>query len=332
MDAGESTLKRFNWEITAAHSANIFNTTPIQGPNLTVSSVSLSLIEGDGYVFNRSSTPNNIRRLAINVYDLENYSYVESANVSFWLTNETSQYRLENISQTDSNGNASFYFNPNCSHLAGGQYWIAGTTDVCYEVKNATQTNYTYNITGNLVLSITSPNGEKYLRGDYSDGQLVPLKGTIKDECGNWIENNPINFSVSQDTTTNYCTPIAFNSFNVSSTDSNSTELSLNSTNSTTIVKHLITRSTTAIWTEANLTINYLNTTPNRTEINVTVNGYELGTLEPANDSTSYTFTNVSVSWLQTTDNITYEGDFTNITLSYLSYYSNLDQYYNCSQ
>jgi len=131
-----------------------YNTTSTQGPNLTVSNVTLTLIEGDNYVFNRSSGVNQTRRMGINVYDDENYTYPNSINVSFWLTNESSVYRLETENQTDSEGNSSYYFNPNCSHLVGHQYWIAGTTDSCYQVENATQTNYTYNLTGDLILSI----------------------------------------------------------------------------------------------------------------------------------------------------------------------------------
>ena len=187
---------------------NAYNTTPIQGPNLTVSDVTLTLVEGDGYVFNRSSSLNSVRRLSINVYDSENNTYVNNANVSFWLTNETNDFRLELINQTDSDGNSSFYFNPNCSHIVGHQYWIAGTTDSCYEEKNATQTNYTYNITGDLHLTITSPNGEKYLRGNYPDGQLVLLIGNLEDECGNLIPSNPVNFSMTQDSMTNHCNPM----------------------------------------------------------------------------------------------------------------------------
>ena len=69
------------------------------------------------------------------------------------------------------------------------------------------------------------------------------------------------------------------------------------------------------------MTLFYFNTTSARTAINVTLNGNLLGTMPAANLSTSYIFTNVSVPWLNMiTINITYQGDFTNITESSLVY------------
>jgi len=148
----ESNLKYFKWEIQNGVAANTYNTTPTQGPNITESNVTLVLIEGDGYGFNRSSGTNQVRRLAINVYDAENYSYANNVNVSFWMTNDSSNYRLDLKNQTDILGNTSYYFDPNCSCAVGQQYWIAGVTDGCYVDKNATDTNFTLGINGSLIL------------------------------------------------------------------------------------------------------------------------------------------------------------------------------------
>ena len=187
----------FMWRIENGNPLHAWNTTPIQGPNLTASTVNVVYIEGSNYVFNRSSGSNQVRRLGVNVYDTENSSYVSGANVSFWLTNQSTTYRLETKNSTNANGNASYYFNPDCTHLVGMQYWIAGTTDSCYVDANTT-TNYTLNVTGDLKLTVTSPNGEKYLRGINN----TILRGDIVDECGVAITGATVNFTaVHQDTT-----------------------------------------------------------------------------------------------------------------------------------
>ena len=104
-------------------------------------------------------------------------------------------------------------------------------------------------------------------------------------------------------------------------TISNKTELSLNSSAGITQAAHNLIRKYYARGVYANLTLFYFNTTSARTAINVTLNGNLLGTMPAANLSTSYIFTNVSVPWLNMiTINITYQGDFTNITESLLIY------------
>ncbi|MFH0929001.1 MAG: DUF87 domain-containing protein, partial [Candidatus Aenigmatarchaeota archaeon] len=205
-DIGEDNW--FKWQVVNGNPLHAWNSTPIQGPNLTESDVTVILIEGDGYGYNRSSGTNQVRRLAVNVYDDENSSYVSGANVSFWITNDSSSYRLEMLNQTNSLGNASYWFNPDCTHEVGQQDWVAGTIDSCYEDQNATATNYSLTVTGDLIPAFNSPNGAKYLRGEYTDGQNIPMVGNINDECQVDITNAFVNFSSTRNVTTNYCNPI----------------------------------------------------------------------------------------------------------------------------
>jgi hypothetical protein len=134
---------------------------------------------------------------------------VNNANVSFWITNDLTTYRLENINTTDVLGNASYWFDPNCTHSVGQQYWIAGVTDSCYEDKNATDTNYTLNVTGDLKFNITSPTndtvaGTKYLRGERD----IIFRGNVSDECGANISNAVINFTAVQGTEEHMCSSV----------------------------------------------------------------------------------------------------------------------------
>jgi hypothetical protein len=207
-DVDSSNWKWFKWRIENGEPQNAWNTTPIQGPNLTESSVDVILIEGNDYVFNRTNGNNQIRRLAVNVYDTENNSYANNTNVSFWITNDLSTYRLENINTTDVLGNSSYWFDPNCTHSVGMQYWIAGVTDSCY-VDTNTSTNFTLNITGNLKFNITSPvndtvAGTKYLRGEDD----IVFRGNISDECGLDISNAVINFTAVQNSEEHMCSSV----------------------------------------------------------------------------------------------------------------------------
>ncbi|RLF33979.1 MAG: hypothetical protein DRN08_05045, partial [Thermoplasmata archaeon] len=266
-----SDLKWFKWQIDDGESSNKRNTTAIQGPNLTVSNISLTLIEGNEYIFNRSSGPHQIRRLSINAYDTENYTYTHGVNVSFWLTNETNEYRLELINKTDSEGNSSYYFNPNCSHSVGQQYWIAGTTDSCYQEKNATQTNYTYNVTGDLQLMITSPNGEKRLRGEDD----IILRGNIHDECGIDITSATVNLtSIHQDSSEEH----------TCSSNNNENNGTYNCT---------ITGSSTGGWTAKGYNIKF-NASANNYNYNSTIQTCSPGT------STSWCTSNNQGFWLET--------------------------------
>jgi hypothetical protein len=68
-----------------------------------------------------------------------------------------------------------------------------------------TSSNYTISVTGDMWLSITSPNGGKYLRSETN----VPINGTVTDECSVPITGAAVNFSALKNITVNYCNPAA---------------------------------------------------------------------------------------------------------------------------
>jgi hypothetical protein len=201
-----SNQKWFKWHMENGEPTNAWNTTPIQGPILNESNVTVSLVEGNDYAFNRSSGNNLVRRFAVNVYDSENSTYANNANVSFYVTNDSSNYRFDLKNASDNLGNASYYFNPDCTYSVGQQTWIAGTTDSCYQDLN-TSSNYSTYVYGDLRLLITSPKGEKYLRGNYPDGVNISFIGNITDsECNQPITDAFVNFSAIK-SITQYCNP-----------------------------------------------------------------------------------------------------------------------------
>jgi len=182
----------FKWEIKNGEPANYYNTTPINAPNLTKSIVNVSYVKGNDTLVNRSDLfPGNINELILRVFDLENNTYVPAGvNVSFWVTNDRSNYVLTNVTTTNSSGYAIALFNPDCSFLVGQQYWIGGVAnDVGYKDTNTTS-NFTMRIIGSLFLNLTQPQGEKYLRGSN-----VTIRGSIIDDCNLPISTASVNFT-----------------------------------------------------------------------------------------------------------------------------------------
>ncbi|MFH1228906.1 MAG: hypothetical protein V1678_00590 [Candidatus Aenigmatarchaeota archaeon] len=209
IDSG-SNQKWFKWEMRDDDEANnTYNTSAVQGPTISESQVNIILVSGNNSYVNRSSGSNQIDRLAVNVFDSENSSYINNVNVSFWVTNNSADYRFDAKNQTDYLGNASYYLNPDCSYITGQQYWVAGVTDSCYEDKNST-TNFTLVNIGDMRMTITAPNGEKYLRGESS----IILVSNISDECSNAISGATVNLTaIHQDSSTEHaCSPITDNS------------------------------------------------------------------------------------------------------------------------
>ncbi|MEM7819023.1 MAG: hypothetical protein QW403_02670, partial [Candidatus Aenigmatarchaeota archaeon] len=199
-----SKAKWFKWQIENGEPSNTYNTSEFQGPNITESQVLISYIAGNDSYVNRSSGINQVVRLAVNVFDLENLSYASNVNVSFWVTHDNSNYQLDIVNQTDSYGNASYYFNPDCSYSTGKQYWIAGVTDSCYQDIN-TSSNFTTWIIGDLINTIIQPlNGQTFLRGNN-----VTIRGNVTDECGSLLNVDMISFiSKSNETLQEFeCSP-----------------------------------------------------------------------------------------------------------------------------
>ncbi|MEM2180982.1 MAG: hypothetical protein QXP32_09245, partial [Nitrososphaeria archaeon] len=146
-----------------------------QGPNITKNSVSITLIQGNNSVVNRSdqNPVGNVTRFILKINDTtRNSPPLENTNGSIWITYDfTNYYRY--FVQTNGSGYINFDFDPDCSgphYQTGKQYWIAAVIDdYCYATTYTNSTpsqNYSTNIIGDLVRNILSPRGGKYLRGD----------------------------------------------------------------------------------------------------------------------------------------------------------------------
>ena len=164
------------------------------------------VLGNQSYVNRNNNLIGNISTFIVNVTDVTRNSIpLNDTNGTVWVTNDTSTYQSYFV-QTNSSGYFNFDFNPNCSgphYDAGLQYWLMGVNnDYCYNPENSTNDNYTVYINGSLILSIVSPNGTKFLRGEHD----IPLKGNISDECGDTITTAIVNFTSIQNGVEHLCT------------------------------------------------------------------------------------------------------------------------------
>jgi len=192
--------KWFMWEVRDNETDNYFNTTPVQGPNITESNITIIFTNGENTELTRGR--DNLR-FGVNVYDDENSTYPAGVNVSYWITNDSSTQNLELVNTTVA-GNASYYFTPNCSHLVGAQNWIAGTTDSCYQNSNIAS-SHNYDVFGWFNISIQTPAGEEYLRGSN-----ITIRTWVNDECDWNVSDATVEFNMTSDKTSavHTCTPV----------------------------------------------------------------------------------------------------------------------------
>jgi hypothetical protein len=194
----------FKWEIQDGESTNTYNTSIVQGPNITESQVSISYVEGNDSYVNRSSGINQVKIFTVNVYDSENQSYAPSVNVSFWITHDNTNYQFDVKNTTDNLGNVSYHFNPDCSYSVGKQYWIAGVTDSCYQDIN-TSSNFTTWIIGDLINTIIQPAGQEFLRGSN-----ITIRANVTNDCQQAMSSVDIEFNVTSIQTSQefVCSPV----------------------------------------------------------------------------------------------------------------------------
>ncbi|MEM2452751.1 MAG: hypothetical protein QW481_07145, partial [Candidatus Methanomethylicia archaeon] len=185
LDINTTQPTRFKFQISDGE--NVFNTSEILAPSIGRNDVNLTLIRGNNSFVNRTygSTLFTIR-----VFDLDRSIYPENVNLSVLATKDNYNYQRIGYVLSNSTGYANFNFAPDCSYNVGIQNWKFEVVDNCYIPLNSS--DYITTIYGWLRNNITSPKGEKYLRGE----QDVILRGQIKDECGNEISQANATFKV----------------------------------------------------------------------------------------------------------------------------------------
>ncbi|NOQ55827.1 MAG: DUF87 domain-containing protein, partial [Nanohaloarchaea archaeon] len=205
-DVGSASYK---FMVEDAEISNTFNTTVFTGLTITKPVVSVTFESLNDTAVNRSDGSDT---LVVRVYDTENKSYVNNSNVTFWVTTDGLNIDAGSVFTTNVTGHASFAFTPTCTpyYEAGHQLWLAGVTDDNY-VNSNTTLNYTTTIYGQMTNLVSSPAGEKYLRGE----ENVTIRANITSDCSSLetMNETSVNFTItSQHTGTSYgCTTEIYN-------------------------------------------------------------------------------------------------------------------------
>jgi len=188
---------------------NRFNTSDQYGPNITEDDASIEYVLGNDTTVDRFG--DNTTLLIVRTKDLDrNNISVSDVNVTFWITNDGSNYLAQPIHQTNSSGYLNYYFNPNCDPLydVGKQYWKAGVTDGCYVDIN-TSSNYTLTINGSLSNSIVEIN---YLAPPINvtkTEENVTVEGKVLDDCSVEQPGAKVNISLIHESGISYpCKPV----------------------------------------------------------------------------------------------------------------------------
>ncbi len=172
------------------------NTTENSGPTIEKDDITLEYLIGNESTVNRSG--NYYAKLGVRIKDIDRNQYVSSETVSFWVY-YFNTWNIVGSNASESDGNATFNFNPNCSVEVGLHNWKANYSGSCY--KNNDSETFTLNVIGQLLNNLELPlNGSIYHQGD-----TVIIRGNLTDECSVLISDASVNFSVIVNTTEYYC-------------------------------------------------------------------------------------------------------------------------------
>ncbi|MFA4846380.1 MAG: hypothetical protein WC654_07565, partial [Patescibacteria group bacterium] len=190
---------KFLFQISDVEASNSFNTSIVDGPNFSASSVQAYYVQGNNTQVNRSS---GAVRFGARFYDSENQSFVPSGtNASLWVTTDGSNFGAGTFNTTNSTGFALFDFDPSCSYNAGVQNWTIGAADGCYQQVNSSVWNTT--IFSDLRSSLLAPSGQEILKGSN-----VSMRLNVSDDCSAGVVSSGVNVSGRQGTTNYFCSPI----------------------------------------------------------------------------------------------------------------------------
>ncbi|MBD3155046.1 MAG: DUF2341 domain-containing protein, partial [Candidatus Aenigmarchaeota archaeon] len=152
--------------------------------------INISYVGGNDIIVNRSSTQSQILTVHVNDTDRNEDAADPDATVYFNITNQSQNYLTYNSNTTQTNGEVLIDFNPTCDYEIGPQNWTTYTNgDSNYKNENSSTFNLT--IYGDL-----EPQNVKIYNSTYDEaptlyqGDTVNVTGTLKDDCGNIIEES----------------------------------------------------------------------------------------------------------------------------------------------
>jgi uncharacterized delta-60 repeat protein len=190
----------FKFEIDDGNPINVYNTSISYGPYFEKDDVVVTLVSGNNSYVDRLG--GNVD-LMLRFYDSDKGIYLSSGvNGTFWVTVDGANYSTGLTSVTNATGHIPLSFDPDCTYAVGGQNWKGGVTDPWYKTVNST--SYNLDIYGNLINSISSPNGETYNQSD-----SIIMRTNVTDDCSASVSSAAVSFNITYNATTQFsCSPV----------------------------------------------------------------------------------------------------------------------------
>ena len=155
-DIGTDNLYKF----TLVDSYIQVETSNVSGPNLTVDTAVITVLQGSEAMINRT-----VQSFTMKVYinDTIKSQAVSAITAYFNLTKDGSNFTYLK-SNTTSSGNATYVMTPDCTFNATKQKWNVFINNTCYS--NSTTSDHNFTVLGYYTNTVISPTGNETLRGN----------------------------------------------------------------------------------------------------------------------------------------------------------------------
>lgn len=165
------------------------NTSTQTGPTLENDDISLEYLTGNDTSVNREGNYNVT--LGIRFKDLDKNQWVSGETVNFWVF-YSSTWNQVGSNTSDTDGNTTFDFDPNCSVEVGNHNWKANYSNTCY--KSNESDTFSFDVIGQLKNYLEKPLQDSV----YWQGDQIPLEANVTDECTNFIIGAVVNFTLNE--------------------------------------------------------------------------------------------------------------------------------------
>ncbi|RKY30230.1 MAG: hypothetical protein DRP74_07430, partial [Candidatus Omnitrophota bacterium] len=176
------------YKFTAVDQYGFSDETEVKNFTLTYDNVTISVDSSSFTQVRRIGTQKAL--LKVRIYDSDLGVYPNGTNITFWVTEDYSEYSVS-ASNTTTLGYAEFYYDPSCASLVGTQKWVAGVTDYCYQPLNTSPTDL--DVIGQLYINIIYPSVNEI----FNRHEEEMLNASVYDECSQEVSDADVSWYIS---------------------------------------------------------------------------------------------------------------------------------------
>lgn len=172
------------------HYPNFYNTSEFFLPEVERNDVSVVFLSLSGSPVIRPGPGTVV--FGASLYDIDNGTIIPGENLSFWTDSFSSGWLLAGWNYTESDGNATAEFDPDCLISHGAVSWKANYSGSAYYKENSSSL-FAYSVVGNLGTELLAP--PQY--STPAQGDFVPFEANVTDECSRFVPGASLNFTLS---------------------------------------------------------------------------------------------------------------------------------------